>query len=194
MNLRMQKLLALTLASAPTVLAEFWKPPKGSFTAPHEVHQFEQVKFQDALADETPEDVLHSGVCKEYIDHAYKEVYKIIDNEPEGAIANYLCSHISLTLAADKVKEAKETVAVEQNPCAKALKESWAEAEESINLLMESSEECHAEVGKQIVDSKGGSVNSYVRVDEEEGHSTVSVSKFISREDLLIACIAWCGW
>merc|ERR1712238_470993 len=82
----------------------------------------------------------------------------------------------------DKVKEAKETVAVEQNPCAKALKESWAEAEESINLLMESSEECHAEVGKQIVDSKGGSVNSYVRVDEEEGHSTVSVSKFISCE------------
>jgi len=137
-----------------------------------------------ALADETPKDVLHSGVCKEYIDNAYKEVVKIIDNEPEGAISNYLCSHISLTLAADKVKEAKKAVAVEQNPCAKALKESWAEAEESINLYMESSEKCHAEVGKQIADSKGGgSVNSYVRVDEEEGWFGTLV---------VIACIAWC--
>jgi len=48
MNLHtMQHLLALALASAPTVRAKFWGRPKETFPAPHEVHQFEQVKFHE---------------------------------------------------------------------------------------------------------------------------------------------------
>ena len=121
-------------------------------------------------------------MCKAYIDNAYKEVAKIFDNTPEGTISNYLCSGISLTIAEDKAKEAKETVAMEPNPCAKALKQTWADAEESIHYFMGSSEACHAEIGREIADIKGGSPNSYVRVDEEEGALVT----------IFIACMMFC--
>jgi len=125
----------------------------------------------DEESIERPEDILDSKLCKGFFDNAYKEVFKIIENESEEAISNFLCSQISLTLAADKVREAKQTIIMEQNPCAKALKESYVEgeAEEIIHYFMESNEMCKAEIGKEIAEIKGGSPNSYVRVDEGEG-------------------------